>query len=235
MFEGFCETTGEKVAIKKTGVNEETFERECQVLSSLSHPNIIKFRDCFFNKSSHLGEGVICNIVTDYYDADLKHLLVTFKHVGQEMPRLLKKVYSYQMIKALVYLEAKAIIHGDICLENFLINYKTQIVSLCDFGSASKGNERNQKSSNQGYQAPEQLLDQGVTSIKADIWALGCSIAYLHTNKTLFAQNSGKEQLETIFSIVGFPSRRVLMKDYGIVLDKIDRIKPIGLNKVLLI
>ena len=232
VFEGLCENTGEKVAIKKTAAPEKDCMRECQIISSLSHPNIIRFRDCFFNKSTKVKDQMILNVVTDLFDADLKHVLVTFTQLGQEIPPLLIKLYSYQMAKALAYLEAKGVVHGDVSVENFLVDYKRQTIALCGFGNACQGGRVLEKLTNKSTKAPELLLTEPKTSHKADIWALGCAIAHLSTHRPLFSQKTKQDLVAAIFSVIGLPSNSEMKQEYGINLDSIKRANPIGLKKV---
>lgn len=43
---------------------------------------------------------------------------------------------SFQLFKALAYLEDKKVCHRDIKPQNILINYETLEIKICDFGSA---------------------------------------------------------------------------------------------------
>ena len=64
--------------------------------------------------------------------------LKTFSKEKQQMPLLLIKLYSYQLIRALAYIHALGICHRDLKPQNILTDPTTHELKLCDFGSAKK-------------------------------------------------------------------------------------------------
>lgn len=70
------------------------------------------------------------NIVMKYYEKDL------FKEIKSKksLSNLEIKIYSYQILRALLNLHSKSICHRDIKPHNILINKMS--VAICDFGSA---------------------------------------------------------------------------------------------------
>lgn len=54
------------------------------------------------------------------------------------MPIILIKLYSYQLLRALVYIKELGICHRDIKPQNVLVNPSTHQLKLCDFGSAKR-------------------------------------------------------------------------------------------------
>lgn len=56
----------------------------------------------------------------------------------QPFPNILVKLYSYQMIRSIAYIQGLGICHRDIKPQNVLVDPATHVVKLCDFGSAKK-------------------------------------------------------------------------------------------------
>ncbi len=85
----------------------------------------------------------IINIAMDLYDCDLNDYIMT----KMKIDNLTLKLFSYQMIRSLLYLHSHQICHRDIKPNNFLV--KKHLVVLSDFGSAKI--MKNHKSSNVAY------------------------------------------------------------------------------------
>ena len=126
------------------------------------------------------------------------------------VPNLLIKLYSYQLLRSVAYINAKRICHRDIKPQNILVDTDSHILKLCDFG-ASKQLERGEPNhclvGSRAYRAPEQLLGNSNYSTKIDVWAVGCVIAELMLGKMIFPGNSDDAQLEVIMKVLGTPSR----------------------------
>ena len=54
----------------------------------------------------------------------------------QMVPDLLVKIYSYQLLRSIAYINAKGICNRDIKPQNILVDTQSHILKLCDFGSA---------------------------------------------------------------------------------------------------
>jgi glycogen synthase kinase 3 beta len=52
----------------------------------------------------------------------------------QRMPRLNVKLYIYQLFRALAYCHHMGICHRDIKPQNLLVDSRTGVLKLCDFG-----------------------------------------------------------------------------------------------------
>ena len=61
----------------------------------------------------------------DHYDFNLSHLIQAYKIDKNPIPKGLIKLYSYQLIKAIGYLNLFDICHRDIKPKNILINKNT--------------------------------------------------------------------------------------------------------------
>lgn len=219
VFEAVCDHTSEHVAIKKTMASQDKCQKEAEILGRFDHPNIVKMRGCFFNKCPSSTVSVFFNIVMDKYDSDLSHMVLTFKQQKQQLPKLLVKLYAYQMIKSLAYLEAMGVIHGDVCTDNFLLNYSQQTVALCDFGESDIKKTSPARNTGKNLKSPEQLLLGAKASFKSDMWALGCSIGELVIQEPLFEGKTTKEVLNQMFKMLGFPKNKELSQKAEKIID----------------
>lgn len=48
------------------------------------------------------------------------------------------KLYAYQMLKAMNYIDSIGVCHRDVKPSNILVDEKTHSIQVCDFGSAKK-------------------------------------------------------------------------------------------------
>lgn len=53
-------------------------------------------------------------------------------------PNILVKLYSYQLLRSLAYIHGINICHRDIKTTNVLVDPRSHVLKLCDFGSAKK-------------------------------------------------------------------------------------------------
>lgn len=84
-------------------------------------------------------------MVMEYFDETLYSLNKKYLKNFSNMPPVLVKLYSYQLFRALNYLNALSrlpgyagIAHRDIKPFNILVNPTTNKVVVCDFGSAKQ-------------------------------------------------------------------------------------------------
>ena len=128
-------STGENVAIKKVLQDKRYKNRELQILKLLHHPNVLEIINHYFT----VDEGLeYLNVVMEYFDETLYSLNKKYLKNFSNMPPALVKLYSYQLFRALNYLDALSIAHRDIKPFNILVNPTTNKVVICDFGSAKQ-------------------------------------------------------------------------------------------------
>lgn len=117
------------------------------------------------------------------------------------------RAYAAQLLKALVFLEERHVIHCDLKPENILcVDQGRQKLKVVDFGSGCLVHEQVYTYvQSRYYRAPEVIL-RIPYSEKVDIWSFGCILAELYTGEPLFPGNSEQEQLEFIMELCGiFP------------------------------
>ena len=237
VFEAVEKSTKRTVAVKKISIQDIKQDQEYGIVSQLHHPNVIASDYSFINISNK--DDKFLNIVTAKYDEDMKHLIKFHREQCSPFPKTLLKLYAYQMIRGLVYLEAAGVVHRDIKPSNYLLDYSAQRVVLCDFGSATNSKvsaETGTPETSKVYTPPELLLGVGEHSSKSDIWSLGCTIAELILMRPIFKGKSSQDIVLNIFEILGIPTKGTLRSVYKIKenLSNLEKPKSIGLKKVLL-
>ncbi|GIL57802.1 hypothetical protein Vafri_13045 [Volvox africanus] len=170
--------------------------REAQLLDSLDHPNIIRYRESFVDK-----EGALCIVTSFCEEGDLFTRIR--KKVAQKEYFTEDEVMNMfvQIASAISYIHSKRILHRDLKTQNIFIA-RGGIIKLGDFG-ISKVLERTDSfattvTGTPYYMAPEICTNQPYT-YKSDIWSLGCVLYELCTLKHAFAADS---LLSLVYQIV---------------------------------
>ena len=164
------------------------------------------------------------NLVTDYYNENLYSIMDFYRKLSKGssgpkkgLPHALVKLYSYQILRALNYLQQKKIVHRDLKPSNILIDTKSQRLILADLGSAKEvvlvQSERDPSQVtiersvsyivSRYYRAPELILGQEYYGYKVDLWSVGCIIAEMFLGHPLFMGKSSQDQLFRIASVLG--------------------------------
>ena len=159
-----------KINTKKT----KDKENEINILSNLSHPNLIK---CFF--SFYNSENIY--IIMDFCEfGDLFSLLQSVKKKKVFVNEDIIWNIAIQVLVGLNYLHSKKIIHRDIKLLNLFMT-KDKKIKIGDMGMSIIFDEEELIHSRVGtplYIAPE-LVKKEKYDYKIDIWSLGCSLYHL--------------------------------------------------------
>ena len=224
------------LAIKRVFQDKRYINRELEILKQLNHPNIIKLLHYFYTKDEKNEAEVYLNCVTDYLPQNLSRILIVNYQSGIQLDPFIAKLYAYQMLQSLKYIHSLGITHRDIKPPNVLVDQKTNIIKLCDFGSAKKL-VKDQKSCayicSRYYRAPELIFGSTNYDSQIDVWSMGCVIAELVLGRPLFPGSNPSDQLVEIIKILGTPTKDDILsmnpqfKDH-----KFPIIKPVPWEKV---
>jgi hypothetical protein len=200
--------TNKKVAIKilsksdNLNYDEELINSEVQILSFLSHKNIVGYID-------HFEDDKNAYIITEYINGvDLALYLQNRKYIISEKEI---KTVIYQLANAVKYLHSNGIIHRDIKPSNVMINnpkdnnrntssFGLQI-KLIDFGLAKLilGGQTTERLGTLSFSAPEVLKGEKY-SYKCDIWSLGVILYFLISGSLPYESLNELELMEQIIN-----------------------------------
>jgi len=186
-----AETANELCVIKEIDIASMTAEeqketlKEAKILESLSHPNIVRFREVYKTK-----KGNLC-IVMDY--ADGGDLLQKIKNThGKYLPEKMILDWFTQIALAIKHIHDRKIIHRDLKSQNIFLTSKN-FVQLGDFGIAKVLSHTMDKANTvvgtPYYLSPE-IIEGKPYSFSSDIWSLGVILYEMCTLKPPFNASS---------------------------------------------
>lgn len=195
--------SGEILAIKKFKESDDdeilrkTTLREVKILRLLRHSNIVSLTEAFRRKGKLF-------LVFEYVEKNLLEVL-------EEQPQGLRgenvKMYIYQLCQAIHWCHSHNVIHRDIKPENLLINGRTKLLKLCDFGFArlltKSTGELTDYVATRWYRAPELLLGSTGYGFEVDIWAIGCIMGEITDGQPIFPGESEVDQLYIVQKVLG--------------------------------
>ncbi|HEY9638203.1 MAG TPA: serine/threonine-protein kinase [Coleofasciculaceae cyanobacterium] len=157
------------------------FEREAQVLKTLDHPRLPKYRD-YFSLDRHTGEGLCWfALVQDYIPGNsLQQLLDQGKRFTQEQVLSI----ATQVLDILMYLHElnPLVLHRDIKPSNLILGQDEQVY-LVDFGAVQDPTALEGTTftvvGTAGYAPLEQFYGKAVPA--SDLYALGATLIHLLT------------------------------------------------------
>lgn len=172
--------TGKEVAVKVITLDDEKINihdvtGECHAMTAFRHENIIRLLGIMHEPAQGEKEKPKVSLVTEFCSG--LHLSKD-KFCTSELMQILFKV-----IKALAFMHANGFVHRDVKERNIVVNAEGEPVVI-DFGLARDAEGVRHTQSDKGtamYMAPE-LLDGGIITGKADIFALAITIWQLLPN-----------------------------------------------------
>ncbi|WP_435007463.1 serine/threonine-protein kinase [Tundrisphaera lichenicola] len=184
VFRAVHEESGSVVAVKVLPRNLaknltllQRFIREAKSAEALDHPNIAAIYDRGFDQGRHY-------LVLEYVEGRDLHDRVRIN--GPMDPaegiRLVREVAG-----GLRYASSKGMIHRDVKPANLLMTPEGH-AKIIDLGLALQTSDEDERVTRDGttvgtvdYMAPEQARDSRQTSVRSDIYSLGCTFYYLLT------------------------------------------------------
>lgn len=213
VYQAIMNDTNETVAIKKVLQDRRYKNRELQVMKLVNHPNIVGVKDCFYSRGNR-GRDVYLNLVMEYIPETVYQTVRNHARKRQTINYKHSKIYAYQICRAIAYCHRLGICHRDIKPQNLLLNPVTQVVKLCDFGSAKileKGAPNVAYICSRYYRAPELIFEASNYTTAIDVWSLGCIISEMFLGQPLFQGGSGVDQLVEIIKVLGAPSKEEIL------------------------
>lgn len=128
------------------------------------------------------------------------------------------QLFIYQTLCGLHYLECTRYLHRDVKPENLLVNMDTGMLKIGDFGSAKRyrpGEANSAYQVTRYYRAPELCMKFTRYDSTVDIWAVGCILTELLTNRIMFYGSDNADQLKKILRICGTPDKEQLRACVG--------------------
>jgi serine/threonine protein kinase len=166
-----------KTKAKQYYIQVWNWNNEVNILSSVDHPNIVKYRDHFENEINFY-------VVTDMCSGGDLHTRITNKSLKEKD----NKLVCISMLNALKYLHEHGICHRDIKPENFAFTMDDVLV-LLDFGCSIQIRDHEiieyiyGTFGTEGYIAPELLSSatniNGLGSKSADMWSMGATLFFV--------------------------------------------------------
>ena len=147
------------------------FEREVEILASLSHPCIVKLHGVAFPTSKNEEAAIVMKY---YSGGDLQHALKEDKLNNTD-----KAIIIYGLAHAMTYLHSKKVIHRTFGLANVLLDEDNH-PAICDFGCARRQTD---STLTQGvmipiYAAPEMFMEIDYDE-KVDVFAFAIQLFQL--------------------------------------------------------
>ena len=197
VFRGIRKADSFPVALKlipkmaHTASELSSLRSECKIQLQLSHPNVVKMIDAFETPKEIVA-------VTEFVpDGDLNKLLNedrrTQKVKVTQVRESKVKQLAGDLMGALHYLHSRRVLHRDLKPANVLLDEKSNLAKLCDFGFARHlGVETMVLTSIKGtplYMAPE-LIEERPYDHTADLWSAGAILYELSIGHPPFPTNS---------------------------------------------
>lgn len=198
------------------------FEVETKVLSTLSHPSVVRimgtpFTDSYGNLYLPMEFIEGCTIESRVKSLKQKGLMMSMDEILDIME---------QTLDAFSYIHSRKIIHRDVKPSNIMIRNNGSICVI-DFGIAKDeklptGYTIGHTLGTNGYMSPEQVNGLNIDH-RTDIYSLGCLLYYMLTGEHAIAKRSNDFETRVAILHDDFPKASELRPDIGYLEEVIDR------------
>jgi hypothetical protein len=173
VFEVELDVTGGRCAVKRmyakdsgnSSLSLHEIAREADIMSRLSHANIVQFLFCQQEEQCVCIFMELCeNSLADFICNGMIRTATQFRKILREI------------IAAVCYLHSEKLLHRDLKPENVL--FRNGVVKVTDFGTAAfqKEEDFTKVTGTFPFMAPEVLLMERY-SYPCDVWSIGCLVA----------------------------------------------------------
>ncbi len=191
----------------------EVLLSEAILLSQIGHPNIVRVYDANISNSS---KGIFGFFTMEYvaggsldkYWQSYAYRIIPVDHTVE----IIKQICSGLSV---AHKETPPIIHRDIKPQNILIGYDAEgiRVRVSDFGLAKHVNPLTLLASAKGtkiFKSPEVYKDNACDSCIGDVWAIGCILYLLLTDRLPFSEIAETEFFDySDFNVPVIPPSRL--------------------------
>ena len=186
-----------KVALKITTVNKKldpymikNLKRESQILSKLTHPNIVQLYEICY------GSGFYCLALQFLEGGNLSDFIIN--QPDSRLSENKTRNISQQLTLALSYLHSKGILHRDLKLENIVLNKTYDHVVIVDFGLSNfytNGLKLQTYCGSPEYAAPELFQKDKPYGFGVDVWGFGVMVFAMLTGTLPFEYDTSLSKL----------------------------------------
>jgi len=176
-----CVYALKKVKMGSLGEKEKANAlNEVRILASIEHPNIICYKESFFDGNN------LCVIMELCDGGDLLQKIEANKKRNQLLPEAEVWQYFIQMLRGLKGLHDLQIVHRDIKCANLFVT-KSGDLKLGDLNVSKVAKEGMlQTQTGTPYYASPEVWNDKPYNEKSDMWSLGCVLYELVTGKPPF-------------------------------------------------
>ena len=147
-------------------------------------------------------------MISDLMEDDLYKVEKRTREKGESLG-IFVPLYAFQLFRGLCYLASHGIMHRDLKPENLLVQHRSGILKIGDFGLAADMGKRSKFGPYVGtraFRAPEQLVGTNTYGPAIDIWAAGVVLTEMVLFEPIFSNDGGDVIWKRMLSILGWPT-----------------------------
>lgn len=222
VFLGMNEVTGKLMAVKRCSIGErgqnpqiikqkvDQLEKEIDTMKELKHPNIVRYlgmerqENCVYIFMDFISGGSIEGILTQF-----------------AFTELLIQQHAKKVLRGLLYLHEREILHRDIKAANVLYDEDGNVY-LSDFGASKKytmellANQENEKEDKGLYGTPQfmapEVWKERKYSPASDVWSFGCFLIEMITSEEPWEEEMEKFENNPI-GFINYMARNIDHKE----------------------
>jgi NIMA (never in mitosis gene a)-related kinase 1/4/5 len=186
-----------KVKMQKLSSKEkESALNEVRILASINHPNVIGYKEAFFEDKTNS----LCIVMEHADGGDVLQLIKEKKRSNTKLSEKMVWHYFIQIVRGLKSLHDLKICHRDIKCANLFVT-KKGVIKLGDL-NVSKIQKHGMLRTQTGtpyYACPEVWKDMPYNN-RSDIWSVGCVLYEMVTNLPPFRSANMKGLYSRVIS-----------------------------------